>query len=311
MEDSLTNRQGSKGPGHPYQDCMGWNKNVPLDTAGSRSTHKIRKKNDLVSQTLRTDPGRTSALPIHEDVGVFPFLALPKELRNLIYKDLLTLRSLTTQKWHGTAHTSILYTCRQIRDEAQSILYSNHLFLLFTGEILSCDVRWVSVVEYSETGTDDEMEMDKDESWRAWAQVPAYYYKCDSFRIQLGMDCWDDKKIDQDSIEEAALRPIMNLNSVVYTILLKHPSLRKIHFKLITVGADCDPRLSYEFMRNFELSCLDTLARLQGLKKVTLEGFRFQDPAYIASLKEKCLNLALSLRVHSVSIVLLRFKHPR
>ena len=291
MEDSLINGQGSDSPG--YLDYTSENKDGPMDTAGSRSAHKIRKKKALASQILRTNPGGPSALPVNEDVGVFPFLQLPKELCDLIYEDLLILRRLpghnTRKKWHGTAHTSILSTCRQIRDEASRVLYSNQLLISFTGETLGCAVEWVGVGEYTETKTFAELA--ENESWRAWAQVPAYYYKCDSFRIHLGINCWDYTEFDQDIIEEAALRPIMNFNSVVYTILLKHPSLRRVHFKLNTVPADLDDRVSFsdEFMRNFELSCLDTLGRLQGLEKAKLEGFRFLDPAYIASIESKML----------------------
>ena len=199
-EDSLINRQGSKSLGHPHQDYMSQNKDTPPDTAASRSTHKMRKKNDLVPQILGTDSGGPSALLIREDVGVFPFLTLPRELRDLIYEDLLTLRILpghtTRKKWHGTAHTSILCTCRQIRDEASRILDSNQLLISFTGKILDCDAEWVNVGDYMKTNMFDELAAN--ESWRAWAQVPAYYYKCDSFRIHLGMICLEYTEYDQD-----------------------------------------------------------------------------------------------------------------
>ena len=82
---------------------------------------------------------------------------------------------------------------------------------------------------------------------------------------------------------------MVNFNSVVYKILLKHPFLRTVHFKLTNLPVDVDERFSDEFMQNYELSCLNTLGRLQGLEKVTLEGFRFQDRAYIASIKRKML----------------------
>ncbi|KAM0797711.1 hypothetical protein BDR22DRAFT_891966 [Usnea florida] len=294
MEDSLPNEQESKSLDQPHQDSMSQDEDGPRDTAWYRSAHKIRKRKDLASRILRTDPGGHSALPIHEDVGVFPFLTLPRELRDLIYEDLLTLRRrpshTTRKKWHhGTAHTSILCTCRQIRDEASRVLYSNQLLLSFTGETLGCAVEWVKVGKHTPARALDELS--ENESWRAWARVPAYYYTCDSFRIHVGIDCWDMTEYDQDIIEEAALRPIMDFNSVVYTILLKHPSSRIVHFKLNTVRADLDEfvSLSDEFMQTYELSCLETLGRLQGLEKVTLEGFRFQDPAYIAGIESKML----------------------
>ena len=235
------------------------------------------------------------ALPTHEDVGVFPFLTLPKELRDLIHEDLLTLRlpsHSTRKKWHhGTAHTSILCTCRQIRDEASRVLYSNQLLILFNKEFMDCDVEWVRVGEYPEIRTLDEwaLEMNKDDSWRSRAEVPAYYYKCDSFRIHLGMDCWDETATDQKIVQEAALNAIVHLNSFTYTILLKHPSLRKIHFVLDPVPTNLNIRFSDKFMQKYELSCLDTLGRLQGLEKVTLEGIRFQDPAYVASIESQML----------------------
>ena len=256
IEDSLPNEQGSKSSGNSYQDYMSQDEDGPRDTAWYRSAHKIRKKKDLASQNLRTDPGGPSALPIHEDVGMFPFLALPRELRDLIYEDLLTLRRLpghtTSKKWHhGTAHTSILCTCRQIRDEASKVLYSNQLLISFTGEILGCAVEWVKVGKYTEMTRYEELT--ENESWRAWPQVPAYYYKCDSFRIHVGMGRGDYTEYDQDIIEEAALRAIMDFNSVVHTVLLKHPSLRTVHFELTTLPVDVDARFSDEFMQNYEL----------------------------------------------------------
>ena len=291
MEDSLPNEQGSKSSDNPHQDYMSEDEDEPRDTAWYRSAHKIRKKKDLASQILHTDPGGPSALPVHEDIGVFPFLTLPRELRDLIYEDLLALRrpSYTTRKkwYHGTAHTSILYTCCKIRDEASRVLYSNQLLLSFTGETLGCAVEWVKVAEYTATEALDKLP--KNESWGAWARAPDYYYKCDSFKIHLGMDYLDMTEYDQHIIEEAALRPIMNFNSFVYTVLLKHPSLRIVHLTLNTEPADLDPRFSDECKQNYELSCLNTLARLQGLEKVTLEGFRFQDSAYIARIESKML----------------------
>ena len=291
MEDNLPNEQISKSSEHPHQDYMSQDEDGPRDTAWYRLAHKIRKKKDLASQVLRTDPGGPSAPPTHEDGGVFPFLTLPRELRDLIYEDLLTLRlpnHSTRKKWHhGTAHTSILCTCRQIRDEASRVLYSNQLLLSFFGETLGCAVEWVKVGKYK--GTTRYEKQTENKSWRAWAQVPAYYYKCDSFRIHVGMDRGDYTEYDQDIIEEAALRAVMDFNSVVHTVLLKHPSLRTIHFKLTNLPIDVDDRFSDDFMQNYELSCLDTLERLQGLESVTLEGFRFQDPAYIASIECKML----------------------
>ena len=315
LENSLPHGQEWKSPNHPHQDDMSQDEDGPRDTAWYRSAHKNRKKKDLASQILRTDPGGSSALPIHGDVGVFPFLTLLRELRDLIYADLLTLRRrpshTTRKKWHhGTAHTSILCTCRRIHDEASRILYSNQLLLSFTGETLGCAVEWVKVGKHTAARALDEQS--ENESWRARAQVPAYYYKCDSFRIHVGIDCWDMTEYDQDIIEEAALRPIMNVNSVVYTILLKHPSLRIVHFKLNTVPADLDERVSFsdEFMQDYERSCLNTLGRLQGLEKVTLEGFCFQDYAYIARMEGKMLEPrpqswnALSQYSHMDSIIL-------
>ena len=291
MEDSLPNEQRSKSSDNLHQDYMSEDEDGPRDTAWYRSAHKIRKKKDLASQILRTDPGGCSAPPSHEHVGVFPFLTLPRELRDLIYEDLLTLRGpshTTRKKWHhGTAHTSILCTCRRIRDEASRVLYLNQLRLSFTGETLGCAIEWVSIGPY--TGTITWNEQSENKSWRAWARVPAYYYKCDSFRMHLGIGDMNFTEYDKDIIEEAALRPIMNFNSFVYTVLLKHPSLRTVHFKLNTEPADLDPRFSDEFKQNYELSCLDTLARLQGLEEVILEGFRFQDPAYIASIERNML----------------------
>ena len=247
MEDRIPNEQGSKSSDHPHQDYMSQDEDGPRDTAWYGSAQKIRRKKDLASQILRTDPGGPSALPIREDVGEFPFLTLPRELRDLIHEELLTLRRrpshITRKKWHhGTPHTSVLCTCRQIRDEASRFLYSNRLLLSFTGETLGCTVEWVKVGENTATEALDELP--ENESWRAWARVPAYYYKCDNFRIHLGMNCWDYTEYDRDFVEEEALRAIVNFNSFMYKILLKHPSLRKIHFKLDTVPDDLGERFS-------------------------------------------------------------------
>ena len=128
-----------------------------------------------------------------------------------------------------------------------------------------------------------------------WPSFPAYFYKCKSFKIYFKIVTYTEFEpefaFESDFNEEGALRTVMNLNSVVYTILLKLQSLQSIHFVLSIQNEPTDEkaRLSNDFMLSLECECLATLWRLQGLKKAKLEGFHFQDPDYVAEIEQQML----------------------
>ncbi|KAF2120888.1 hypothetical protein BDV96DRAFT_280526 [Lophiotrema nucula] len=73
-----------------------------------------------------------------QDVNIFPFLALPTELRLLIYQELLVSdnrlllarrgpRKVAKEAQRGL-HTSIMRTCKKCADEGAIVLYGNNLF---------------------------------------------------------------------------------------------------------------------------------------------------------------------------------------
>ncbi|SLM33677.1 hypothetical protein LPUS_00809 [Lasallia pustulata] len=58
---------------------------------------------------------------------IFPFLSLPAELRNVIYRHLLVGGPDTT----APPHAQILRTCKQVNHEATDILYAENTFNLY------------------------------------------------------------------------------------------------------------------------------------------------------------------------------------
>lgn len=61
-----------------------------------------------------------------DSIATFPFLDLIPELRNVVYRELLTVRHETEEKTY--CHTNILAACRQVYHEASSIAYEEHTF---------------------------------------------------------------------------------------------------------------------------------------------------------------------------------------
>ncbi|KAK3667359.1 hypothetical protein LTR22_001875 [Elasticomyces elasticus] len=68
-----------------------------------------------------------------------PLLALPAELRNLIYEFIIAA--------HDTrAQPNFVNACRQTRTEALDLFYSNHRFEFGRGELLPCHLYWLGAV---------------------------------------------------------------------------------------------------------------------------------------------------------------------
>ncbi len=254
----------------------------PLDISESRSVHETEPTANLVYPYLLARVDTTG-----QPSAVFPFLRLPAELRDIIYSDVLTLRPNPSPEHRynidGTAHTSILRTCRQVWEEASRFLYSNEMTILVHG----------GYVYYGAEPWSDPVSEDgycEDPGRWALPPVPAYLLKCKSFLISLEIETWETE-FGPDFVEESALGTITNLNSLVYTILLRLQSLQSIHF-VLSIEGEATPeeaRLSDRFMLSFEWRCLETLGRFQGLKEANLEGFNFANPVYIASVEQQML----------------------
>lgn len=285
--NTTTTEQGSNSAGSLHYGYMSEDRGE----LGAITVRETGTKTGLVSGISHIDRGGQLAYSIHQPTGSFPFLKMPEELRNMVYEDLLTLRMNpvcdSRNNPHGSAQTSILRTCQKIRDEASSLLYfKNELMLQFQGDFLNYGTQCIHVLVPSFDIYADRAQ----NSWRSWSQLPAYFYRCESFEIRLGINDYF-LKYQPASVEEETLKTIANFNSVVYTLLLKHQSLGSIHFVLsITTETTPDRSIvSDQVMRSLERRCLGTLGRLQGLKKVKLEGFNFEDPVYIASVRRQML----------------------
>lgn len=71
----------------------------------------------------------TTTLPL--PVGEFPFLRLPGELRNMVYKHaLVTDGKVNITREHGIPEPALLSTCKKIRKEAIGIFYHDNTFQL-------------------------------------------------------------------------------------------------------------------------------------------------------------------------------------
>jgi len=75
--------------------------------------------------------------PHDEDVEVFPFLALPTELRLIVYEELLVTDDRLVLTWRGPRkankqqkrmYIAILQTSKLCRDEGLEVLYGENIF---------------------------------------------------------------------------------------------------------------------------------------------------------------------------------------
>lgn len=75
--------------------------------------------------------------PHDEDTEVFPFLALPAELRLIVYHELLVSDDRLILTWRGPKrgnrqqkqmHIDILMTCKMCANEGVGVLYGENLF---------------------------------------------------------------------------------------------------------------------------------------------------------------------------------------
>ncbi len=151
-----------------------------LDPSESRSIHETEPTANLVYPYLLA-----RVHPTGQPSAESPLLRLPAELRVLIYRDVLTLRYNPSPKHRynidGTAHTSILRTCRQVWEEASPILYSNEITIIVRGGYV-----YYGVESWSEpVGEDGYCE---DPGRWALPPVPAYLLKCKSFMISLEIE---------------------------------------------------------------------------------------------------------------------------
>ncbi|KAL8652972.1 MAG: hypothetical protein Q9226_004038 [Calogaya cf. arnoldii] len=78
------------------------------------------------SSTLDVQPKDNSTVGMFERKGVFPFISLPQELRQMIYELALTLEYIVG--YRSIPAVTLLYTCKQVYHEANVVLYAHNTF---------------------------------------------------------------------------------------------------------------------------------------------------------------------------------------
>ncbi len=203
----------------------------------------------------------------------FPFLKLPNEIRNMVYKELLTLK--------GTPRSrvvNILRAKKQIYNEAKGLLYSlntirieiDSLNRLWLRDAYPFDIIISQKQHYSDSDRTNGLAPPNQ-----WLKLPTYLGRCEKVRVIL-----TTKVIYWQLFTQADLNTmLMHFNSLIYTKLMQHRYLNTIHVELELIGEHhYRSTVTDQEMRSFERGCLDSLCHLRGMRAVHLKGFAFIDP---------------------------------
>lgn len=218
------------------------------------------------------------------DTLPFDFLALPNEIRNMIYKEILTFKK------RYLPDPSILCANKQIYNEARGLFYSLNTIKI---KIDSADALWLGDAwrrhfsiaihqsqHYSEISRDNGYPPPTD-----WLHLPTYLRRCEKIKLVLSLN-------ESDWQPFRSGRPttmLIHLNSLVCNQLIKHQHLHTIYFELELTGKYKTHLMTTRHGRDFEQQCLHSLCRLRGMQTVHLKGFTSIDPFDIFLAKRKML----------------------
>jgi len=162
----------------------------------------------------RNGPSQTDyvrALKQADNDFAFRFLDLPPEMRNMIYRELLVFK----ESWY--CHPQILATCRQVNEEATSILYADNLIKIkiYADGVFTHGKR---CGDYSPGYPYRSLDPPAIRDFRqlAW---PAYLHRVQHLRIAVVELTWNRKR----------MASISNSVASVCSTLASDHSLRSLH----------------------------------------------------------------------------------
>jgi hypothetical protein len=198
----------------------------------------------------------------------FRFLDLPGEMRNAIYRELLTfVRCTHCPRIHAVCHTGILCTSKGVSKEALDILYGeNQIRCMFRASGYNEDPKnffsWIHVKETR--GHDGSM----DRIFRGMSEIPDWFRRIQLLKVDL--------QFCGGSIENAGFRLqtcLLNLAS----FLMDGHRLKKLEIHISDVSTDEeDPDDDDEYGHQDVAGGLDAivypLCRLHGVEHVEITG---------------------------------------
>lgn len=217
----------------------------------------------------------------------FEFLKLPNEVRNMVYKELLTPKSLFCRR-----AANIVGANKQICSEAKGLLYSLNTIKI---KIDRFNRLWLgdARTNFNISISQKQHYSDNDRTRGLappiqWLKLPTYLGRFEKIKVVLTI-----QDVYWSMLLPAELNTmLMHLNSLVYTKLMKHEHLHTIKVELEITG-EYNPYLTSlvtdQEMRSFEKGCLESLSRLRGMRAVHLKGFTFVDPFDIFLAKHAML----------------------
>lgn len=206
----------------------------------------------------------------------FDFLKLPNEIRNMVYKELFTPKSLFF--WRAV---SVLRANKQVYSEAKGLLYSLNTIKI---EIDTLDRLWLGHARtHFNIGMPPKQHYSDNDRSKGfappiqWLKLPTNLEMCERIKVVLAIKSYYHQRLT--SVELNTM--LMHFNSLVYTKLMKHEHLHTITVELEVTGeynAHPNSTVTDQQMGIFEKGCLESLGRLRGMREVHLKGFTFVDP---------------------------------
>ncbi|KAK5684177.1 hypothetical protein LTS10_004041 [Elasticomyces elasticus] len=163
----------------------------------------------------------------------FRFLDLPAEIRNLIYTQLLRLRDSRLRADLVVCSPAILAACRETRDEAQGLIYSENIFEVIVRSVASSEQGAAvnrTTVEFAKLDIDQVQLCDapKAEIDKLW---PKIIREADEVKLVVKLYQADDKD------EEAPPPSFEQVNHILHSFATSQKGARKLQrLKVVVKG---------------------------------------------------------------------------
>ena len=270
-------------------DYNSWPKRFLHMELRSRVLHVSGNKTVMKARLHRNDAEQPPKIMLtFHRVAVFPFMKLPPELRNMIYRDLLALRFNHESMYVpylsiDVAHPQILRTCHEIYNEAYQLfrwinrmeltIFSHDTFAFRGGQRLILPP------------TNRQMARSPTFMSNPWLAIPAFVRDHENLDVHLA---WNVHNMISPVTNIFLQYLCMHVNTFTVTVLPTHKNLQslRIYFDInasrVRNGGQA---ASDREMALCEFKCLMAFRRVRGLREVEFHGFLYIDPVVLGVLR--------------------------